>query len=97
MTGEVAEAPVPEIPVVLEAQADTAPPAALPEVDAAPAAAPVADAVPAATEQPAPAVPIGQGVAPQPLEASGDALPALDAGTQGQAAGFGDVAVEEQG
>jgi cell division protein FtsI (penicillin-binding protein 3) len=83
VTGEVAQVPVPEIPVVVEAQTDTAPPAALPEVDAAPAAspAPVADAVPAATEQPAPAVPIGQGVAPQPVEASG----------------FGDVAVEEQG
>ncbi len=40
VTGEVAEAPVPEIPVVVEAQSDTAPPAALPEVDAAPAAAP---------------------------------------------------------
>lgn len=84
VTGEVAEAPVPETPVVLEAQADNGVPVALPEIPAARPeneAAPVESSAPETLEPLAPAVPIGQGVAPQPIEA----------------AGFGDVSVEEQG
>lgn len=87
VTGEVAEAPEPVVEVQVVAEA----PAPIPDNDASPAPSePVPEASPAD-------VPIGQGVAPQPAATTEAPLPALDGGTAGQAAGFGDAALEEQG